>query len=874
MDNNPIAQLKERFSRPLDDYATRRIIFWHDKDRSFEEEFDSLNEASFRSPRTVRLAKLSNNNSFALKRSIYREHRDDDFLIYTTAEKDLSPKALEKNPLADVEIYSDHFQADFASMLQEELGAADSAVEGIRYFKTFFNAAERRQKFKRLMPNAASKSDVTIGIMSAILGATDLTTESIIKTYLLSLSSGSEPLEALGKFQADQAFATFVKQRTGYQGDLASPDDLATHLLLSALSAQLPEGSLAGLEHRFSEQHGQFCINIVQAWMADKAAEETLFDLCRRAESMCDLPNQFKDTPTSKFLDADVFPFINEVILSDLLRSMSEGADRHEETIAVSQRRKDLRWYTRVEPYFNALEQAAHIQRFQREHLQGFHYAKPSDVWNAYTTDWYLMDSLYRSFHNAFEAGKLASTDVPVSVEEGLEDLATWVERVYVNWFLEDTNSSWIAATEDQWRQTGHAEGIPRQRNFFDEFVLSGASNVKRTMVIISDALRFEVAAELRTRLEQNTNGSAKLLSMQSVFPSITEFGMAALLPHTSMKINPADGRILLDEDLPTSSTEYRESVLKKRKPRSLAIRSQRLLDARRSERKQLIGDSEFVFVYHNKIDAIGENSNTEHDVFRACDDAIDDIIALVKSARNDLGISRVIVTADHGFLYTRKPLEEYAKVSVKDAPGHVVKQGRRYMISDDINLDDPLFIKMNLEHIRGGTYTGLAPRTCIRIKKAGPGENYVHGGVSLQECCVPVIEYRNSGRGSKNFKEPSTAAFRLLPTDRRITSMVFHITLFQTEPVGGKVRPAEYDLVMVDSFDREISEVQTAHADMEMLDETERTKRIQFSLKAGVQYDSKKPYFLKCINRRTGEIWREQFQIVLAFTPMDDFGF
>lgn len=872
--NDPVAQIRERFERPLDDFAKRRIVFWHDADGSFEQEFAALSEESFDGPRKVRLARADENAFFSLKRAVCRQHQEDDFLIYTRSPKDFSPHALDGNWLADVELVAEHFQADFASMLMEELGATDSAVDGVEFFKAFFNAADRRERFKRLMPHAQSKQDVTLAVIGAIIGAGDLSTETIVRTYLAALGSGDDPISSLGKYGADAPFASFISKRIGYTGDLSSADDMAAHLLITALSFQLHEGALSGLEDRVSEPHGQFCLNIVHAWMADESAASALYGLCRKVEESCGLPARFEQMGASQLVEADVFPCINERILADLLASMAQGADRSEEAVAISQRRRDLRWFSRVEPYFKALEQAAQMQRFYRAHLQGFHCALPTEAWKAYVTDWYRMDSFYRGFCKAASACSITASDLPNSVHDGLDELASWVERIYVYWFLSEANACWVSSAEHAWEHSGYVEGVPRQRRFFDEFVLAGASEVKKTMIIVSDALRYEVASELCTRLEQDTTGSAKLQSMQATFPSITEFGMAALLPHTSMQYREADGGVYLDGSLPTSSTEEREAVLRLRKPKSSCLRSRNLVNARRAERKELLGDAEFVFVYHNKIDAMGEDFNTEHMVFKACDETIDDIVALVKMAANDLGISRVIVTSDHGFLYTRRPLDEKDKVSKKDACGNVVKQGRRYMISDEVGFDDPVFIKMNMDDIDGGTYTGLAPRECVRIKKAGPGDNYVHGGVSLQECCVPVIQYRNKRAGSKNYEERSHASFTLLSTTRRITSMLFRIELFQSEPVGGKVLPAEYELVMVDSLGNEVSDVHRAHADMETHDETSRVRKVQFGLKAGMQYDSKKGYFLVCKNKQTGAMWREEFQIDVSFVPMDDFGF
>ena len=39
-----VKQLQERFEKPLDEFETRRVVFWHDVDGSFEQQFDALAE--------------------------------------------------------------------------------------------------------------------------------------------------------------------------------------------------------------------------------------------------------------------------------------------------------------------------------------------------------------------------------------------------------------------------------------------------------------------------------------------------------------------------------------------------------------------------------------------------------------------------------------------------------------------------------------------------------------------------------------------------------------------------------------------------------------------------------------------------------------
>lgn len=876
--NDVSGQLLSRFRRPLDDYSDRRLLIWHDSDDSFEEEFEQMKsmaaEGELSLERPLRLLKVDEGSAFALKRLVYREEPYSDFLIYSRSQKDLSPHGLEGNWLADIELIAEHFQADFSSMLLDELGAEDGALDGIERFKTFFGAVDRKKKFMRLMHHAQSKEDVALGVIGALLGASGLSTSQILKVYLVSLQNDGTPLDDLAKYGADGPFASFVASRLGFSGDLQSANDLAIHVLLSALSCTLPEGTLSGLESRMSLPHGQLCLNVVGDWVRDDSFVDELFELCRSVEQICHIEQRFSKMSCNDLMESDVLPCINELALIDLMSSLANGADRVDEVAAFTRRRKDLAWYSRVAPYFDALSAAADAARFYREHAQGFHCAVPVDVWRSYTSDWYRMDTYYRRFFGASDECLLSGVGIPEDLDAALENLATWMERVYTNWFLSDSNSCWVNACEKQWFDQGYVEGVGRQQRFFDERVLSGANGAKKTLVVVSDALRYEVATELAERLERDTKGTAELDSMQSVFPSVTEFGMAALLPHNTMSYDWNSGAVSCD-GMSAMNTKEREAVLQAYKPKSRAIQSKELLSAKRTERKTLVGDAEVVYVYHNKIDATGEKYATESDVFEACDTAIDDLVAIVRIATNDLAISRVVITADHGFIYTREALDEHDKVGKSDINADTVRLGRRYAILDDAVLEDALFIKMNMDDVQGGVYMGISPRECVRIKKPGDGERYVHGGASLQEMCVPVIQFRNRKGGSKGFVDRQDATLKLLSPSRQVNSMVFRVQLFQPEAVGGKVLPAVYDLVMVDDGGIEVSNIASVHADMGDADDKARVASVQLSLRAGREYSPRVAYFLVCRAHDSSQpIWQEKFTIDIAFAPMDDFGF
>ena len=459
------------------------------------------------------------------------------------------------------------------------------------------------------------------------------------------------------------------------------------------------------------------------------------------------------------------------------------------------------------------------------------------------------------------------------ALRDAAEKTAERVENLYVNWFLPGVNGCWIGCCEPDWAKKGHIAGIPLQREFYNRYPSRNSRDFKRTVVIVSDGMRYEVGAELARRLEQETKGSVTLEACQSVFPSVTEFGMAALLPQSEISYSWDSGDVFAD-GMPTRTTKEREAVLQKAVPGARALTAQDLRAGNRAARRELVGSAPLVYIYQDKIDSTGERPKLEHDVFAACESAVDELVALCKIVVNDLGINRVFVTADHGFLYTRRPLKEHDKIAKADIGSGDVQLHRRHVLSGEA-IDSNILVKMNMEDIHGGEYYGLALRECIRLKSVAGNKNYAHGGVSLQEMCVPVIEFRNHRSNSKARVDQEKATLSLVSTSRRITSSMFHVDLYQREPVSGKVLPCEYELCLTDGSGNPVTDIQKAHADMATPDERARVSRPMFTLKAGIDYPPDERYFLVCRDKETDEIaWKEEFTIDMAFAPSVDFGF
>ena len=507
----------------------------------------------------------------------------------------------------------------------------------------------------------------------------------------------------------------------------------------------------------------------------------------------------------------------------------------------------------------------AKMQEFYLSHIDGFHIVEPAKVWKLYTTDAYEMDSHYRHFHFCF-GSTLKSPNA--LLEDALKKCSDVVEGLYREWFLKQLTFAWTKAIASDLESLGYVSEINEQWRFYNRYVSRNVSKGNRVFVVVSDALRYEVAAELSETLSHATKGTASLEAVQAAFPSITKFGMAALLPGKEVSANEKIDVFV--DGYPTVSTAQRGTILNAANPESVAVTYKDLLQMKKQERRDLVVGKEIIYIYHNTIDALGDKAATETKVFEACNDAIDELTAIVKIIVNDLSGVNIFITADHGFLYTYKPLEESQKISKQTFNGDILELGRRYaLVSPDTNADYLLPVKTE-RTIGGEPMKGYAPQDTVRIKVQGGGENYIHGGISMQEMVIPVIVYKGMRTGYKQYIEVQNPGLSLISESRKVSNLMFSLDFLQKQPVGDKVQPCNYTLYFTDEVGAPVSDFQTVIADRISNNASDRVFRIRFTLKQA-QYNKNKLYRLVIAND-TDAPEEVEFRIDIAFA--DDFGF
>ncbi|MBE5871715.1 MAG: BREX-1 system phosphatase PglZ type A [Lachnospiraceae bacterium] len=862
MDSDKIIQeLNQRFTAPLPEFYKRRIVFWYDEDGEF---WDRLDEVTLTD---AKLVALTGTNNFAVKKLLSVDDTTSNYLVYCP----LSYEKPEDNWLLDIELYSEEFRADLVSIWMDELGIPSTPAmrKQVKEYRKYFNAKNRRDKIASQSKAPTVPAQLHMAVMGALGGLKDVTPAAIMKEVLkagLDINTNYLYREFVN-YGADKAFWSMVKQGAGLCSEQHDIAMLATHMLLTATTRTMRLEYLAGLDGFISSPHQAFCFDFVSDWMHSEDQEQ-LTEIAKTVEEELKLPTRFMKLEVSDLVDTESFPCLDEVILIKLMTEISDHIIDVDVIKATVEKRRTTVGYAQFKDYYEGILQVANMQAFYKEHTTGFHSAEAKKVWKEYTSEYYVMDTYYRLFHKSFgESLKSYNSD--------LHDLFTHVmekvEGLYTNWFLGQLGGNWSSVCSEELQKYGRILEIPQQTDFYKNRIANADS---RVFVVISDALRYEVAASLAEQLRRETQADVKLQDVQGIFPTITKFGMAALLPHKELEVELHGEVLKVMADGISTDASYRDKVLKNANGNSVAIKYNDLVSAKRADRSAMVKGMDVVYIYHDTIDEASHTADTM--VFPACDDAIQELKNLTKIICNDFGATHILFTADHGFLYTYSPLTEDDKIDQSGFVNRIVEYGRRFAIMMKDSNPDYL---QKVQFLEGKSeYDAFAPKENVRIKKLGGGLNFVHGGISLQEMVVPVIDYHFLRNQSKEYQrnqkkyDTKPVEVSLLSATHKVSNMIFSLNFYQKEPVGDNREAATYQLYFTDSSGKQISDIAKIIADKTSDNGQERTFRCSFNLKS-LKYDNKEIYYLLIADADGLVVSREEFQIDIAFA-VDEFDF
>lgn len=866
------AELRRRFAAAGE---RGHVVSWHDPKGEFSDTLETLDLPG------VEVWREEEGARFALKRTLNGLGAGRKVLLYRAC-----PPRPESDWLLDVEARAEQFGADLVSMQLRELGCADTPEmrSELTARKRFLSRRSHVRQLLKMDVSFAVPRDLELAIMAVALGVESASPVEVVGAWLrrvfeMGATDAMVPLEEAGVAGSLRAA---VAAWTGFSAD-ADADDAPAHVLLTALAQEMGSDALSGLKGHFSpvREHGDFCHEVFDAWAAGPE-RPALHEACRRVEQDVRLEALLEGAPDEALARAGAFPCAEAVALRRLLSEVArpDGAD----VLSRAAQRRAQPWYDELAPCYEGLVAAAKMRRFARSHSEGLGALSAARVWDAYVGEWCRVDRWYRDFHRVCPR---VLAEAPYGLDEDFRRARTAIEALYKGWYLRELSSRWVSAAAADLSSAGAVPGIARQLDFYMAEVDGLARTRRRAWVVVSDAFRFEVASELAERLEQETTGGVELRSAQAALPSITPCGMSALLPHGSYEIAARGGAgrdcaavsgsgqcglVVLVDGEEAVGCAGRQRAMRRSCPTAVAVSYDEFVGNRdRAGRRELVDKADVVYVFHNVIDAVGDKRPTERRVFDACDDALDELSSLVKLIVREFQASDVVVSADHGFLYTDEPLAEGERASLSDVVGTgVVEAGRRYVVAEP-GASSEWLVPATLPG--RASLVGLFPRDNVRLKMAGGGENFVHGGISLQEMCVPVLRFHNRRVGSAGYVETTRAGLSLATQLSTVSNASFSLDLLQDEPVGGKVLPAEYEVYVADASRETVTNVARVVADATSDDAAERVHHVSLSVRSDRVPAAGQRCQLVARDVATGEVTTlRELRLQLAFAPSLDF--
>ncbi len=750
-------------------FDRNRLVFWYDGAGEWNDTFDGYAEAGVIKLRVA-------NDEFATKVRVVRQP-DTRFLLYVPGPK---PNDAD-NWLLDLLLQGHEFRADKAALGAEEAGLPQEFWYLAADHSAFFNSTKRISALREIVATEDQAHDVRLKMMSVLTG-TQPELDTLLRHFLargLNVKLADPVSEALAAAALDEPFWHAVAQRFGYA--VASPS--IREFAVTLFRAANPLDKKATLL-----PHATVFLRNWKDSLAHKAAYEhwanTLEEDLQIAVSLGALDEG------ALLGENDTFELFERFTLHRLVGAFEHNSPSGDLRAVIQQRRGSF-WRDKHADGYDALEHAVTL----RELLDAADLEFESMEAGArrYAATWWKIDMEYRccSYHMR-----------RYSQPQVMEPVREWVEKHYVNTFLLPLAERWGDQVKrlDRW----DCNGIPGQRRFFETFVQPFLSKGQKVFVIISDALRYEAAANFAQRLGESNRWSAEVEPILSALPSFTQLGMASLLPGRECSIDAVTGSASVDGRSATGTPNRSVILALACAGRGTAIQAEDFLTMNaRTDGRDLMRDNDVVYIYHNKIDHIGDKTTTEVQTTDAVAQAFEELETIIKKVATING-TNMLLTADHGFLFQQTAVEEGDMTYLP----HAAKwgsQSRRYALGWGIAAvaDVKQFSAAALGV--GGDWTGAFPLALGRFLVRGSGNRYVHGGISLQEVIVPVVKIRKT-----RTDDVVQVGIDILRVPPKITTGQLALSVYQEQAVADKVRPRTLRIGLFAKDGGQLSELKT----------------------------------------------------------------
>src|SRR4030042_6195346 len=193
----------------------KRIIFWYDGEKEFEESLPSIRLDN------VKIVRLDQTSALKLKIELECFNPEDKYVIYAPFHE----PAPENDWLFDIRLYSYTFHADMISIILQELNLHDLSLQTyLKKRRNFFNNKDRFNRLKKWVNSDDKDDDIDLKMLAVITRSEHPDLFSIVMKLFEAYSDNnlfdelilSSYWSEIEKLELAPSFWKFVAQIFGY----------------------------------------------------------------------------------------------------------------------------------------------------------------------------------------------------------------------------------------------------------------------------------------------------------------------------------------------------------------------------------------------------------------------------------------------------------------------------------------------------------------------------------------------------------------------------------------------------------------------------------------------------------------------------------
>lgn len=391
----------------------------------------------------------------------------------------------------------------------------------------------------------------------------------------------------------------------------------------------------------------------------------------------------------------------------------------------------------------------------------------PDEYVMRYQEDYYVVDQLYR------QAEELYFKIDPSS------ELFTTIQQTKNN--LDQNYAKLCNRMNLEWTRCIKEAGgmkevhLLRQYDFYEERI---KPIQKKVVVIVSDALRYEVAQELIGELAKSRH-VATLKPALAMLPTETKYCKPSLLPHNELKLyGQGDKQDMAVDNHILDTTEKRSDHLQRYRDGAICVPFETVAEYNQDKNREIFKHS-LVYIFHDVIDKTGHDGNAKQ-VTQACREAITELGTMIPKIHASYNVTEVYVTSDHGFLFNDIVFAEKDKHKIEEES--LERSSRYYLTTSNKEVNG--IIKFPLDEVSAMVNVGdvfvAVPQGTNRLAAPSGGYMFTHGGAAMQEIIIPVITSRQERADNKQ-------PVGVMVLDRKLSMQASRLRfkLLQTEAVS-----------------------------------------------------------------------------------------